>query len=710
VSELAPGTIVGGRFAIVGALGSGGTATVYLAVDQLRGERIALKVVHPHLARDPGVRRRLQREVGSSALLAHEAALVPWDLHELDGQLCLTLPYHPGQTLAEHVAASGPLPADAVRELGSRVASALAAAHRSGLLHRDVTANNVLVQAGRDAVITDFGLARAQTDATRSTGMLGTAGYAAPEVYAGTRSDPRADLYGLGCVMYLAATGRTPFGTDAPMAVLQRQLAEGFTPVAQLRPDLPGDLAATIESMLRKDPAVRPQSAREVVDALAAAQPAVDARPVAPRAATRMVHLPPGAWAVVVRETDQDRARRRVLRNRQRQDVRTTRVDRQRKTLEAKITERATEIAHGVLAFVGIDPTDGPEPATPEDLLVAAVAREGGVPADALGRPLAIYERRFVLARDVSADSARHLASEVRSLGFQADAHELGPSLAEGGMRAALAYGAMVAGWVAIPLIAEVNLVFPWIVFMTFLTLITPALAGRPRGRRANVDDLPLAYGADLSRALTRPVAGRFPLPDAEAIDAPALPANDAPLPTPSTRGQELLARATGQIEALERTILDLDLPVPAASDLRDTTRELRERATDLAAAIDRLDVELSVEPDDSAWVAPRLHRLQTKQRGGEPVDAAELDRLQALLRAQEQAEAAAARLEGQLTSASAGLLEIAATAARVRRELLGEEPSRSAPAVLERLRAEARAADQARRELGLRAAARERP
>ncbi len=707
-TNLPPGTILGNRFAVVGALGSGGTATVYLVVDQLRGERIALKVVHPHLASDPATQRRLRREVNAATLVAHDAALVPYDLHELDGHLALSMPYHPGQTLTEVVSAEGPLPPDKVRTLGIRIAEALATAHRSGLLHRDVTGNNILLESGDQAVLTDFGLSRVESQATRSTGMLGTAGYAAPEVYSGERSDPRADLYGLGCALYLAATGETPFGTDTPMAALQRQLEESYTPVQQRSPSIPDDVARTIEALLRKDPADRPQGAREVADALRAGVPAGEeldspvstggTRGAAASGSGRKAHLKPGNWAVLVREHDEDRARRRQLRV----DAR-----KERKTLETEVSRRARELMNGVLAYVGLHSEDDP---TPEDLLVQAVVDEARLPADAkLALPPAVLRKRFVLVEGVSEATAKRLEREVRTAGFKAKVGDTTPP--DSARLSALFTALMVTGWVLTAFVGAYIDIRLWIAMMVGVTI----LVGRYNQTRPQlkVGDLPVAFGPDLTRWLDRPVAGTHPLdeasPSAErASERPAPQPDSDTDDAPLTRGQQLAQRVLRQLDALQTTIEELDLPTIAANDLRDTARDLEERALDLSDAIDRLDAELEANTEDGSWIEPRLARLHTKQRAGEPVDAAEIDRLESALASHQASEALLAQLDSQLTQATAELLEIASTATRVRRELLAEpEPTQTATRALDRLREEAAHADAARRELQKRAAQR---
>lgn len=175
------GQVLADRFEIMGVLGRGGMATVYLARDRVRGERVALEVLHDHLAQDPAMRERLRRELLIAARLHHPAALVPQELHDLGDAWALSLPFHPGETLEEQVAREGPLDPEAVRRLGVRLAEVLAEAHEVGVLHRDVTPRNVLVGPRGEPVLTDFGLARLRDGgSTRGTGMLGTPGYAAP--------------------------------------------------------------------------------------------------------------------------------------------------------------------------------------------------------------------------------------------------------------------------------------------------------------------------------------------------------------------------------------------------------------------------------------------------------------------------------------------------------------------------------------------------
>jgi len=372
MGELQPGATVGERFEVLGVLGRGGMATVYLASDRVRGERVALKVLHDHLAHDPAMRTRLQREVQAAGLIRSDAVLVAHELHDLDGILAVSLPFHPGRTLEERVAAEGPLPPEEVKALGIRLATALSEAHRHGVLHRDVTPGNVMVDDAGRAVLTDFGLARVRDSrAAKSTGLVGTTGYTAPEVYEGVRADPRSDLYGLGAVLAFAATGKPPFSGRDPAEVIHRQLQGEPPPL----PDLPAPLARTIRALLQRDPELRPQSGGEVLDALEHG-----VTPERPRAAAwpgggegppdREVALPAGTQLVVAKRREGGRA----------------------------------SVRH----------------------LADAIARVAGLPPGSLTLGPAAEEERFKVVNGVDAYTATRLVEAAEAAGFGAEAIDLG--------------------------------------------------------------------------------------------------------------------------------------------------------------------------------------------------------------------------------------------------------------------------------------------
>jgi hypothetical protein len=267
------GTTFAGRFAVAGPVGRGGAATVYLATEVATGERVALKVPHESAITSPAVRARLRREVEAAARVGHPSVLAAREVVE-DGPLAaVVLPWWPGTTLAAHVAVNGPLAGSALDHLARELLGALEAAHRAGVVHRDVTPGNVLIDGDRVA-LADFGLARVGEGSGTRTTALGTPGYTAPEVLRGGRADARSDLYGLGAVLHFAATGAPPFGVGDAMQILARQQQDRRPSLAAT--SLPPRLVATIEAMMEPDPTRRPAgaiAARRGLDHLATPQP-----------------------------------------------------------------------------------------------------------------------------------------------------------------------------------------------------------------------------------------------------------------------------------------------------------------------------------------------------------------------------------------------------------------------------------------------------
>lgn len=730
MAALPPGTVLGDRFVLHGVVGQGGSATVYLAEDRLRRTRVALKVVHAHLAADPDVRRRLQREVEAASLLRSPGVLAPHDLHAFPkqgGRLALSMPFHGGRTLTEHVHLHGPLDADALRALGLRLAAALADAHGHGVLHRDVTPANIMLQDGpQDAVLTDFGLARTQFSATtRSTGLLGTAGYAAPEVYGGDRADPRSDLYGLGACLYLAAAGRPPFDTANPMAALQAQLGDGWTPLAELRPDLPPALCGAIESLLRVDPDARPDGAAEVRELLAgrALPPPAPVAPTSSVPALRRQHLPPGVWTVVVQESGHDRSRRRELRRRHRS----------RRTTETELHRIGAELVRGLKDVIGLKDHDD----SPEQQLTDLVAAEAGLRPGQLQGSTVLYDQRFRLVDRTDEETARRLCSAAKALGFTARARRMDRPRAVLDFVAQYFWVIIAGGWTAFPfvtaLVGEVHeaaagpAALVMIMTMTLLSIVLPVFAAA-RGRvDTNARQLPAAFRADLTTALAPGIEapGRYaiaaepmaptasPAPSGKASTKPnkasatsGNPRTKTDKASPTSRADGLLARAVGALDALDTAIVakDADLPEPALVDLRATAKDLRRTAHDLADEL-RDTEDALLEHDggtiEAATLRSRLDRLSTLDRAGETIDRRELDSLQRALDAHARELATIDALESRLTTTTARMLELCSTASQARRELLAghAQDRHSADEAVARLQRELAAARAAVRE-----------
>ncbi len=285
--------VIAGRYRLVREVGRGGMAFVYLARDLKHDRDVAIKFIRPELAVSVG-HDRFQREIEIAARLRHPNIVPLYDSGEAGGAFYFVMPYEAGRSLRQRLDDSGPLGMAEALAVLRDVARALAHAHEHGVVHRDVKPDNVMF-SGDAAVVTDFGIAKAVdaalTDPGRSaltqTGAgIGTPAYMAPEQALGAPTDHRADLYSLGCLAYEVFTGSPPFhGMHGPQIVAAHLTVEP-APVTASRTDVPPAVAAVIARCLRKDPAHRPSSAREVLGALETpgardlAPPTATARPV----------------------------------------------------------------------------------------------------------------------------------------------------------------------------------------------------------------------------------------------------------------------------------------------------------------------------------------------------------------------------------------------------------------------------------------------
>lgn len=263
------------RYAIRRLIGSGGMGMVYLARDKRLDRLVAIKTLPPHLAQDAVVRERFLRETRTAGLMAHPNIVPVFWADEAAGHVYFVMAFVAGESLASRVQESGPMdPRDAVRHLRD-VALALGHAHDRGIIHRDIKAENILIDesSGR-ALVTDFGIAQmAQATPLTVTGqILGSVHYVSPEQVAGGVVDQRSDLYSLGVVGFLALTGQFPFNSEVASAVMLQHVTRAAAPVGTVRRDVPAALAALIDRCLAKDPAHRHDSAHDVVAALDAVE------------------------------------------------------------------------------------------------------------------------------------------------------------------------------------------------------------------------------------------------------------------------------------------------------------------------------------------------------------------------------------------------------------------------------------------------------
>jgi eukaryotic-like serine/threonine-protein kinase len=261
-----------GRYRLVRQLGAGGMGEVWEADDTVLGRRVALKLLVQELAHDARATRRFVREARATAKLTHPNVTRVYDFGRDGGVPYLVMELLEGDTLADRLA-GGPLPPAEAARICAAVADALDAAHRPGIVHRDVKPANVLLTPAGEVKVMDFGIAAAadETHSTTGSGLYGTAAYISPERAAGQAATPAADLYSLGAVLYELLTGRPPFIGESPVLVVRAHLHERPRPVRELAPWVPTWLANACEAALAKDPTQRPSSAAALAIRLRAA-------------------------------------------------------------------------------------------------------------------------------------------------------------------------------------------------------------------------------------------------------------------------------------------------------------------------------------------------------------------------------------------------------------------------------------------------------
>src|SRR3954454_4116466 len=273
MSRRAPlGSVVAG-YRLISLVGEGATRAVYLAEREGTSERVALKLLGDPSAQDERFRRRLLRESELAASLDHDHAVPIVGFGESDGALYLAMRYVDGSDLRELLRSEGPLDSGRAIDLLAQVADALDAAHKRGLVHRDVKPANILVERTGDAehvYLGDFGLAKHASSASSLTGehaFVGTIAYVSPEQIRGDEIDGRADVYSLGCVLYECLPGSPPFDRERELAVVYAHLNERAPRLSDVRPELPEGLDAVLRPATAKDPGDRFASCTELVRA-----------------------------------------------------------------------------------------------------------------------------------------------------------------------------------------------------------------------------------------------------------------------------------------------------------------------------------------------------------------------------------------------------------------------------------------------------------
>jgi serine/threonine-protein kinase len=255
----------GRRYRVTERIGSGGMAEVYKAQDEVLGRTVAVKVLHARYASEPNFVARFRQEAQAAANLQHPNIVNIYDWGREGETYYIVMEFVKGTDLKTIVQQQGPLDPMLVAEYGIQACSALAEAHGYDVIHRDIKPHNIVITPDGAVKVMDFGIARAgNTTMTQTGSVLGTAQYISPEQAQGRPLGPSSDLYSLGVTLYELVTGRLPFDADTPVAVALKQVNEQPVPVRQIRPSVPASLEAVIMRALRKDPAERYISAKEM--------------------------------------------------------------------------------------------------------------------------------------------------------------------------------------------------------------------------------------------------------------------------------------------------------------------------------------------------------------------------------------------------------------------------------------------------------------
>ncbi|GAB4216718.1 MAG: Stk1 family PASTA domain-containing Ser/Thr kinase [Roseiflexaceae bacterium] len=283
------------RYELERKIGEGGMARVYRGRDLRLNRPIAVKVLHPHYSADANFLARFHHEAQAAANLRHPNVVDVYDVGQ-DGDVhYIVMEFVDGQDLKALILQQGPLPIEQAVLIARAVAEGLDAAHRVGLVHRDIKPQNIIVGADGQVKITDFGIAKSglSTSATETGVIFGTADYLSPEQARGQTATVLSDVYALGVTLFEMLTGRLPFSGESSIAVAMQHVSEDPPPPSMFNARIPQQLEALVLRALSKDPARRPASAREFAQLLTRYQQAggeaTMVRPVPPRP-----NMPPG--------------------------------------------------------------------------------------------------------------------------------------------------------------------------------------------------------------------------------------------------------------------------------------------------------------------------------------------------------------------------------------------------------------------------------
>jgi serine/threonine-protein kinase len=291
--DLAPDTIVDGRYKVLTRLGSGGMADVFCAEDQQLGRKVALKLLHRRFAEDAEFVERFRREASAAAGLQHPNVVGVYDRGEWDGTYYIAMEYLPGRSLKDVIRQEAPLDPVRAIDIVEQILKAARFAHRRGIVHRDLKPHNVIVDDEDRVKVTDFGIARAgASDMTETGSIMGTAQYLSPEQAQGHAVSAPSDLYSIGVILFELLTAHVPFEAESAVTIALKHVSEAPPAPSAFDPSVPPELEAVVLWALEKDPGQRPQDADAFIAALEEAREQVLASEAAGQQATAFVPAP----------------------------------------------------------------------------------------------------------------------------------------------------------------------------------------------------------------------------------------------------------------------------------------------------------------------------------------------------------------------------------------------------------------------------------
>jgi len=291
--------ILNKRYVLDSKVGEGGMAITYRAHDLLLNRTVAVKVMREQFTSDPQFVERFRREAQAAARLSHVNIAGVYDTGTDDGTYYIVMELVEGTDLKQRLRREGALPVLLVLDIGRQIAAALDAAHRGGLIHRDIKPHNILLTKDNKVKVTDFGIAKLVSDGDDTGVIIGSVHYLSPEQARGEATTPVSDLYSLGAVLFEALTGRTVYEGENPMAVAHKQNYERPPLPRTLRPDIPPAVESVVLRCLEKDPRARYQSAAELqavltqlIEQLSQEQTVVIPAPPVPTMDATMIYKP----------------------------------------------------------------------------------------------------------------------------------------------------------------------------------------------------------------------------------------------------------------------------------------------------------------------------------------------------------------------------------------------------------------------------------